>query len=441
MSYVVSLYTDLAKGTFNMLSIQDPELSQLNYDHQQEPKSLKHLAQHPALDLPFRSYFLLAVICSLVAIALWSSYLNGYFTFVNKGISPLAWHIHEMIFGFCATVAVGFILTAAQTWTGKPSIKGLPLLAFIMLWLGVRVVLLVNHPNAALVAIALQSIWWLGSIAIFTRLVLSSHNRRNYLFIPLLLGLMLLNIAFLLVDYLGLFELTRHMARTCVLMFCLLMTILGGRVIPFFTVSGAKTEPINTPNWLTPLLTATSILSVLVFFSSAFFKLPISPAVFMITAGVLHLIRQSYWHSKATKNITLLWSLHLSYFSLALGLIFLGMSYLPLHELNLSLSLAFGDALHLITIAAMALMIFAMMSRVSLGHTGRPLIPSKLVPWIFYFIIISALARTFLPMFHLPLLAWNISSLTWLLAGIIFLVIYLPILIAKKVEKPLVRRV
>ena len=424
-----------------MLQIQDSESSQLNYDQQscdqQETSALNYLAQHPVLDLPFRSYFLLAVVCSMFALGIWTAYFNGYFTFSDNGISPLAWHIHEMIFGFGATVAVGFILTAAQTWTGQPSIKGLKVLAFIGLWLLVRVALLVNLPSTVIVAIILQSFWWLGSIFVFTRLVIKSKNRRNYLFIPLLSVLMLLNIALLLLDFNGHHELTRHIARTCVLMFCLLMGILGGRVIPFFTVSGAKLSPIKVPHWLTPLLTMTSISGVLVFFSSAFIDLPFSPAGLMIASGLLHLSRQCYWRSFATRNIALLWSLHLANFSLGLGLILLGMSYLPSDALGfIKLSINFGDALHLITISAMGLMIFAMMCRVSLGHTGRALAPSKLVSWIFFLIVFSALARAILPTItSQPLLAWNISALAWLIAGLLFLKVYLPILTAKKVEK------
>jgi len=419
-----------------MLQIQDPEISQLSHD-QQSTLSIRYLAQHPALDLPFRSYFLLAVACSLFSLGLWAAYFNGYFTFNNNSISPLTWHIHEMIFGFAATVAVGFVLTAAQTWTGQPSIKGLPVLAFIGLWLMVRVALLVNLPNTIIAAIILQSFWWFGSIVVFTRLVLKSKNRRNYLFIPLLSVLMLLNITLLLLDFNGHYELTRHIARTCVLMFCLLMGILGGRVIPFFTVSGAKISPITSPNWLTLLLTITSISGVVAFFSSAFIDLPFSPAGLMVAAGLLHLIRQCYWRSIATRKIALLWSLHISYLSLGLGLILLGMSYQPFYELGFArLNIAFGDALHLITIAAMGLMIFAMMSRVSLGHTGRALTPSKLVSWMFFLIMLSALARVILPiLINQPLLAWNISVIAWLVAGLFFLKVYLPILTTKNIEK------
>ena len=430
---------DLVKGTFNMLHIQDSEISQLENDPHAN-RALQYLAQHPVLDLPFRSYFLLAVFGSMSALALWTAYFNGYVSFAGSAISPLTWHMHEMIFGFAATVAVGFILTAAQTWTGQPSIKGLPVLAFIIIWLLVRVALLINSPSAFMLALTLQTLWWLGSILVFSRLVLKSKNRRNYLFIPLLSTLMLLNIALLSLDYFGFADLARHIARTCVLMFCLLMGILGGRVIPFFTVSGANISAITSPSWLSPVLISVSLLGIFIFFSTAFIELTFTPATLMIAAGLLHLVRLSYWRTLATIKLPLLWSLHCSYFALAIGLILLGLSYLPVALSNdLLPSVSFGDALHLITIAAMGLMIFAMMSRVSLGHTGRALAPSKLVPWIFYLIVISAFARTFLPAIPLQtnhmLLSWNISALTWFIAAVLFMKVYLPILTRKKIEK------
>jgi len=435
----------LVKGTFNMIQIQDPEIAQLTYDQQSTTRhrnvkttisTINSIAQHPLLDLAFRSYFLLAVACSMFSLSIWAAYFNGYFTFSDNAISPLAWHIHEMIFGFGATVAVGFILTAAQTWTGQPSIKGLPLLALITIWLLVRLALIVNLPSTISIAIILQTCWWLGSIIIFTRLVFISKNRRNYLFVPLLSALMLLNIALLLLDFTGYHEITRHIARTSVLMFCLLMGILGGRVIPFFTISGAKLSPINIPNWLTPILTTVSVLGVIAFFSSTFVDLPFSPALLMIASGTMHLVRQCYWRSFATRNIALLWSLHLAYFSLGLGLILLGLSYFPQLSIKyLSISIPFADALHLLTIAAMGLMIFAMMSRVALGHTGRVLIPSRLISWLFFLMLISAFARTLLPVItHQPLFSWSISAWAWFIAGLIFMKVYLPILTAKKIE-------
>jgi len=429
-----------------MISITDAELEALANQPDQQKTKREKISTHPVLDLPFRSYFLLAVAGSTVSIVFWLAFLNGWLSgsindsligaiipfslFTGTGLSPTIWHIHEMIFGFAATVAVGFILTAAQTWTGKSSIKGLPVLAFIILWLVIRLCLWVNQPSAIYLAIILQTLWWLGAIIVYSTMVLGSGNKRNYIFMPLLFALMVMNINILALAVLGYTALSVHFSRTAVLLFCLLMGVLAGRVIPFFTAAGARVEVKTQPVWLTPLLTTVSVLGILIFFINQFIALPFTPAPLLIGAGGLHLFRQYYWRTVATIKIPLLWSLHLAYASLGFGLILLGLSYLSLNSFYLS----FGDALHLITIGAMGLMIFAMMARVSLGHTGRALTPHKRVPWIFILMLLSALARVILPAFQQSLLGWNLSGLLWLVAGIIFLIIYHPILTRKRID-------
>lgn len=68
----------------------------------------------------------------------------------------------------------------------------------------------------------------------------------------------------------------------------------------------------------------------------------------------------------ATLKTPLVWSLHMAYSLLALGLISMAVSLLN-SAMNIS------NALHLITVGAIGGMILSMMSRVSLGHTGRAL--------------------------------------------------------------------
>ena len=381
----------------------------------------KKINDHPIFDLPFRSFFISAVGISVISLLIWIAFLHGQISLFNQGLNATVWHIHEMLFGFGATVAVGFLLTAVQTWTNKPSIKGSPVIALLSLWLLVRIFLLVNQPLFIYMAIALQLTWWLIVITVFSRLVISAKNSRNYVFIPLLTTLMILNVGVLILDTLGHTDIALHFARTAVLMFGLLMAILGGRVIPFFTSAATHVKATTSPSWVTPLLLVTSISGISVFFVGQFISLPFTPAALMICAGILHILRLSFWHSKATLSQPLLWSLHLSYLSLAIGLLLLGSSYL--HTFIL-----FSDALHMITIGAMGLMIIAMMSRVSLGHTGRRLQPSKWVALSFALLFSAAIARVFLPMLGHIQLAWDLSALAWMLAGCIFLVIYAPIL-------------
>jgi uncharacterized protein involved in response to NO len=181
-------------------------------------------------------------------------------------------------------------------------------------------------------------------------------------------------------------------------------------------------EPIN---WLEKVLLPTSIIAISIFIVSIFIKLPITPAIFMILAGCLHLIRMTTWSTFKTINVPLLWSLHASYAFMGCGLIVLGLSYY-------SNTLPFATALHLITIGGIGLMIISMMSRVSLGHTGRLLIVKPPVIFAFIMIICAALLRFTLSLTGYPLIAWIISALLWVIAFAIFFFAYWPVLSAPR---------
>ncbi|WP_286264684.1 NnrS family protein [Thalassotalea atypica] len=381
---------------------------------------------HPIFELAFRSYFLMGSFTSIVALIIWLANLNGIFTFDLSGLSPTIWHAHEMIFGFAATVAVGFILTAVQTWAGRPSITKKPLAALILLWIAVRLSVWVNTETSIYLAIALQSMWWLSVIYCYANIVLKAQNRRNYLFIPILTFMGILNIALLLLDIKGESQMALHLARTGVMLFTLLMTIVGGRVIPFFTVRGANTSPIKMPPLFEYVNLVAVICSVIVYaLGPNLISITVFSVIMLIT-GFLQLIRIVFWRTIKTISVPLLWSLHLSYLLMAIGTLLLGAS-----QLNVGVQVS--SALHLITIGAVGLMIISMMSRVSLGHTGRMLTPRPVISWAFMMIVLAAVIRVVFPYFGLMVEAWALSVILWVVAHLIFLFVYIPILTSPRV--------
>ncbi|MFT5789824.1 MAG: hypothetical protein ACI8SJ_001943 [Shewanella sp.] len=391
------------------------------------PKAiLSQLSSMPLWDLAFRPWFLAAALSSVVSIAVWLLFLHGQLPgLATAGLSPVIWHIHEMLFGFGATIAVAFLLTAAQTWTNRRSINGLPLIMLTLIWLSVRALIWSADPNLLMLAVALQATWWLVSIAYIASMVIKANSNRNYQFIPLLLAMMSLNIGFLLADINGHTELALHLSRSAILLFGLLVGIIGGRVIPFFTGRGAENAEVKATPLLDKLLPIATLLGVTVFFTGYFIQLPFTPAPLLILAGVLHLLRLLNWDSIATLKVPLLWSLHGSYLALALGLIALGLSY------HIEL-LRFADALHLITIGTIGAMILAMIARVSLGHTGRALKPHFSINIAFMLILLGALARVTLPLMQQPILAWDISALCWIVAFSLFIWHYTTVLFSTR---------
>ena len=82
-------------------------------------------------------------------------------------------------------------------------------------------------------------------------------------------------------------------------------------------------------------------------------------------------------------------------------------------------------------------MTLAMMSRVILGHTGRDVSnPPKSATGIFMLIITAAISRTLLPMLDASnYLLWiEISQLFWLMAFVLFCVIYIPQLVSPRID-------
>lgn len=240
-------------------------------------------------------------------------------------------------------------------------------------------------------------------------MVVRAKSQRNYQFIPLLSVMMLLNMSFLIADYSGHTELALHLARTAILTFGFLVGIVGGRVIPFFTGRGAEKSKVVATPMLDKALPVVTFIGIVIFFSNYFIELPFTPASALICAGVIHLLRLWYWDPLSTRKVPLLWSLHSAYLALGLGLIALGVSYF-------TDTVRFADALHLITVGTIGGMILAMIARVSLGHTGRPLKPHPALNIAFALILFGAMVRFVLPLFHMPILAWDISSLCWITA-------------------------
>lgn len=422
-----------------MMEIHDPELMMLKHKQDNQPQtnsqkqySMSKLFKHDFFDLAFRPFFILGPLASVISMFIWSLQLNSLFELNNSGLSPTIWHIHEMIFGFAATVAVGFILTAGKTWTKQASITGKYLCLLTVIWLIVRLSIYINSSLSIRVALFFQIAWWLIVISCFFKMVYHAKNTRNYLFVPLLNAMMLMNISIILADLLTNTGLAMHLSRASILLFTILMSIIGGRVIPFFTQNGAKTDPITTPLWIEKLILPVGITGISVFILGYFLELPFTPAAIMILAGFLHVLRLCFWKTIQTLRVPLLWSLHVSYLFMGLGLILLGLSYFDLSVINISIP--FSNALHMITIGAIGLMIFAMMSRVSLGHTGRALVLNKALVFAFILIILTVFIRVLLPLFNFSQLAWDLSSLLWVCSSLIFIFVYSPILFAKRID-------
>lgn len=373
----------------------------------------------PLFRLGFRPFFLLGALFSCLAMLGWVGQLNNWFALPGIG-NPIWWHAHEMLFGFGAAIVAGFLLTAVQNWTAHPGVRSWPLALIVGLWVLPRCLLpWLGEGNLILMALDLA---WLPLCAWFlAKPVIMTRQWRNLFFVPLLLILTLLNGASWL--WRDEWSAVEHLLITTVLLFTTLIAVMGGRVIPFFTARGTGQEKAPPSPWLERGALASLWLILLLWllpdsWTNSLYMVPL----YIVAAG-LHLGRQLRWRPGTTLAQPLLWSLHLAYLFIPLGLLALAAQATGL---PLSLSLAS----HLLSAGCMGTMILGMIARVSLGHSGRALHVGRRITLAFALVILSAFMRVLLPLYwpSLTLTGWNLSGWSWIAAYGLFVWVYTPIL-------------
>ena len=360
------------------------------------------MAIPPIWRLGFRPFFLGGALFAVLAIALWLAALAGLWSGWQPVGGWLAWHRHEMLFGFGVAIIAGFLLTAVQTWTGVPGLQGKPLALLAGLWLAARLAWLFDAPLALLLVLQLSFLpllaWAIG------RSLWRVRQKRNYPVVGLLLLLTLADALVLLGLFEGNDDWQRRASIAALWLIAGMMNLIGGRVIllgcvlvALLTAAGVTTQP--TP-WLAGLFAA---------------------------LGGAQLWRLWRWRDRGIWQVPLLWSLHLAYFWIAVAP--LGMALW-----SLGLALAPSQALHALAVGGMGGLILAMLARVTLGHTGRALQPPAAMPWAFALLNLGCAARVFLPSLLPANWALPLAGGLWALAFLLFAWFYAPMLCRPRVD-------
>jgi uncharacterized protein involved in response to NO len=251
----------------------------------------------------------------------------------------------------------------------------------------------------------------------------------NLMFVPMLLTMAMLNLASHWAVFSSRPELAIQVLHGTIMLFVLIISVLGGRVIPAFTSNTTgcqKAEPIR---WLE----AVSIISIICLLLLALIGFANVPAGVLLpvacVAAVANGWRYLRWGLQHSGPVPLLWSLHLAYAFIPLG-------FLALALYAAGLTSNVSAALHSFTLGAMGGMILAMISRVTLGHTGRPLNPPRLLTLAYLLIFIAAIVRVVLPAWWPGLTPWGIgiAGVCWVLAYAIYVFFYAPMLLTPRAD-------
>jgi uncharacterized protein involved in response to NO len=384
---------------------------------------------HPVWGRGFRPFFLGASLYAGFAVAVWTAIWRGALP-APGWLAPLWWHGHEMIFGVVAAAIAGFLLTSTPVWAGRPALTGRPLVALAALWAAGRIAMLAAGALPAGLVAALDLAFLPTLSFALARTLWRTGQTRNYGVVALV-GVLALANAAVHAQALGVGSLLAPRAlRFAVDLVVVLIVVIGGRITPAFTAnalgrigSGAR---VRSAPWLDRL----AIAGVVLVAASDLVAPRSAPGGALACAAALAVAgRMAGWQSARTLRDPLLWSLHAGMAWVALGLLLVGIG-------DLTGSYAASAGLHALTAGAMGAMILAVMTRVGVGHTGRPLALPRGGAACYALVHAGAAARvaaSLLPGTQQPALLLAGGGL-WAGAFLLFAVLYWPILTRPRVD-------
>lgn len=355
----------------------------------------------------YRIFFFAAGLWAAIAVPLWLLLFEGAAS-LPTALDFVAWHAHEMIFGYAAAVIAGFLLTAIPNWTGRLPLQARPLALLFALWLAGRLAVAASGTIGAPAATLIDMAFLLALFVVVLREIVAGRNRRN---LPMPIALLLLVVGNGLTHF-GAMQVTETGPlgeRLGIAVVVMLIALVGGRVIPSFTrnwlaqrQAGRLPVPFNGFDKLC-LLTVLAGLS-------AWVMAPDHPltGILLLATGGLQMVRLARWQGLQTLAEPLVWSLHLGFLWVPVGLLLLGAGiFLPA-------SLPSTAGLHVLTIGAIGGMTLAVMTRATLGHSGRPLTADRMTAAVYLLIALAAILRVsasisddlYLPLLHAAGMAW-----------------------------------
>ena len=387
------------------------------------------MAQRPPfLRGAFRPFFLLAALWAAAAIIIWVAAYSGA-PVLDDVVDPLGWHQHEMLFGFVGAAVIGFLLTAIANWTGRPLLGGAALAALAALWVAVRVTFALGI-GALWLALTLELLLFLAVAAFAAREVILSGNRN--LPIAIIVALVGISAAIDLAETGGILTDYDIGLRSGISLIVMLIGLVGGRIIPAFTRNWLTREGAAPPMPVMPSPGDIRVLGLTAIAMVAWLLWPNTIAVgwLLLAAGLSHLWRMSRWQGWRTYRDPLVVVLHLAYLWMPVGLGLLG--------LHLAFDIVSRSAaLHALGAGAMGLLILAVMSRASLGHTGRTLQAGSGLTLAYALVFIGALVRVLTSVGLLEGI-WpiHLSAALWAGGFVLFAALYFPILTRPRLDDP-----
>ena len=384
----------------------------------------RHLAYRglPLFAGGFRPFFLLGAIQAGLSILVWLPVFYGELRLASA-FAPRDWHVHEMLYGYLPAIVTGFLFTAIPNWTGRLPLQGAPLATLVAVWIAGRLAVTFSAATGWWIAMLVDVSFLLLVAAAATREIAAGRNWKNLNVVALVVLLLAGNAAFHLeAHFNGAADIGIRIGIAVVV---LLISLIGGRIIPSFTRNwlvrenpGRLPAPFGRFDMIVVALGALALVSWIVSPDSR-----VAGAALGI-AGLLHLVRLSRWAGERTLGERLLVILHVGYFFVPLGFLLNAASALGLVPPS--------AGVHAWMAGAAGIMTLAVMTRATLGHTGHALTASAGTQAIHAAIIIAAVARI-CAVIHTAQsdLLLHVAAAAWVIAFLGFALAYGPLLLRR----------
>ena len=377
----------------------------------------------PLFSFGFRPFFLLGAVYAGFAILVWLPVFMGELKLVST-FHPRDWHVHEMLYGFLPAVITGFLFTAIPNWTGRLPLRGRPLMFLVILWIAGRACITLSTKTGWLTAMLVDCSFLFMIASAAAREIIAGKKWNNLGVIALISLLLSGNVVFHLeVHFNGTAD---YSVRVGVGVVVLLISLIGGRIIPSFTRNWlVKNHPGRLPIPFARFDRLCILAGTVALIFWVISPTSVWTGYALVYAGAMHLVRLARWAGDRTIHERLLLILHVGYAFVPIGFL-------------LTAGRALGDVpasagIHAWMGGAAGIMTLAVMSRASLGHTGQELHAAPTTQVIFALIVIAVLARicaVFEPSLSVQLL--HVATLAWTAAFLGFALCYGPALFSVK---------
>jgi len=335
------------------------------------------------LSYGFRPFFFFGSVYAGAVILVWLPAFYGTLQ-LGTAFAPRDWHVHEMLFGYIAAVVAGFLLTAVPNWTGRLPLQGRPLFLLFSTWVAGRIAVSVSAWIGWGPAAVIDSLFLILLAAAAAREIIAGREWGNLQIVVIVSVLAAGNLAFHLEAHLS--GLAEYSTRGGIAVVILLIALIGGRIIPSFTRNWlARQAPGHMPSPFGRFDAVTMAFTVFVLALWVARPLDRTTGGLLLACGFMHIVRLVRWTGYRTFADRLVLILHVAYAFVPAGFILTALSALDL--------IAASAGIHAWTGGAIGTMTLAVMSRATLGHTGRRLEASAATHLIYASVIVAALAR------------------------------------------------